>query len=122
MCKLPWYFKLAFIVCWPAAVMAQDKLLPLHIYEAEGTTVNLMPSPCVDPFSLRVIRAEKRGQFRAVESIWRMRDGSTQSFYGCWVEEKTDAGEDAFFIIFNDGEHFLVPKAMFDKRKGQVGI
>jgi hypothetical protein len=120
--KLPWYFKLAFLFCWPAAVLAQPKLLPLHVYEADGVTVNLIPSPCVDAFSLRVIRPEKKDQFKAIESVWRMSDGSQQDFAGCWVEEKTDLGEDAFFLLFNDGQHFLVLKSEFNKRKGQVGI
>jgi hypothetical protein len=121
--KLPrWAKLLIFLTCWPAAVLAQNKLIPLHVLENESITVHLMPSPCADPFARRVIRAEKLSQFRAIESNWRMRDGSRQDFAGCWVEEKTETGEDAFFLLFNDGEHFLVLKSEFNRRRGQTGL
>lgn len=123
MVKIPsWAKVLIYLTCWPAAVLPQDKALPLHVFEDNGTTINLLPGQCSDPFALAAILPEWRAKFRAIESNWHMKDGSQHDFAGCWIEEKTDKGEDAFYLLFNDGDQFLVLKSAFDKRQGQTGI
>lgn len=102
---------------WPAFVLPQDKLIPLHVYEDEKTTIHLNSAPCSEEI-LKLIVPEKRPLYKnALESTFTMGDGSRQSFPGCWREMV-----DSYYTIFSDGDGYILPKDIFDKPVGSSGI
>lgn len=97
--------------------------VPMHVYQDEIKTVRLMPGPCVHPGVKEFIGAstpELAARFRAIESTWRMSDGTRKAFAGCWIEFTADeVGYEALALLFEDGERYLVKKAEFLPGKGQ---
>lgn len=104
----------------------QPKLIPLHVHEEDGLSVRLMPGPCVEPISKASIRPIHRERAKAIESDWRMADGSVQPFAGCWIElskEEAKTAKDVFVLFFSDGEIYTVFTSAFGaKPEGSVGI
>lgn len=117
MAKLPkWLPVLVFLFCFPTMVGAQD--LPLHVHEADGVTIKLMPGPCVNQTAQMIIAMNGlQGEFKHIDSTWRMRDGSYKEFPGCWAEEG-----DQFIVIFSDQTGGYVKKSDFKRMKGTTGI
>jgi hypothetical protein len=105
-----------------AAVSPQQEI-PTHVYQDESKTIRLMPGPCVHPGVKGFIGAatpELAERFRAIESTWSVRDGTRKAFAGCWIEFTADeVGYEAFGLLFEDGERYLVNKAEFLAGKGQ---
>lgn len=101
---------------------ARAEEVPVHVHEQDGLSIRLMSGPCVDANSLAFMGGHYTERLRAIESTWRMRDGSTKTFAGCWMLlTKEEAGAESFFLIFEDGERHLIPKNDFLKKRGQVG-
>ena len=91
---------------------------PVHTYEnSNGTQIHLMRSACIAPRVLVVIDRGLQSyaeRFRAIESKWRMRDGNIQSIAGCWIElSEREAGAVSFFLLFEDGDYYLIEKTKF---------
>lgn len=90
-----------------------------------GTYINLMPGPCVDPFSVAFIETtspELKSRARAVDSKWLEQDGSLKSYAGCWVElTAEEAGQPMFVMVFSDGATRAYTKKAFNTKRGQVG-
>jgi len=81
-----------------------------------------MPGPGVNANSLAFMGGLYTERLRAIESTWRMRDGSAKPFAGCWMLlTKEEAGVESFFLIFADGERYLIPKDDFLKKPGRGG-
>jgi hypothetical protein len=115
--KLP-LVVLAFIVSSPT--LAQQTVIPLHVFERPEVTMNLMPGPCVDPVSLDLARRGLPPQniqnLKAIASNWLERDGSRKDYAGCWLD--LGAG---FLVIFSDKTYDVIPKDEFKKMRGQRG-
>jgi hypothetical protein len=114
---------LVFLTCWPAAVMADEKLIPLHVYEQEKLTIYLMAGPCAEAIGA-LIRADRRPLYRALDSTWPMKDGSMQGYAGCWraMSAEETGSVAGFAVVFSDGEGFVIPQSEFKKAAGQTGI
>jgi hypothetical protein len=97
--------------------------IPVHVYDDGGTSMRLMGGPCADPRVMEIILVgmpQYVDRFKAIESTWRMQDGSRQEFSGCWAEVSAEeVGFEALLLIFEDGERYLVNKAEFLAGKGQ---
>lgn len=77
MVKLPWYFKLAFIFCLPAAVLAED--LPTYSVTSEYGKLTLTAEPCKAHEWLKeweVARWMWKG--KPYEACWRVQSDGTQ--------------------------------------------
>jgi hypothetical protein len=105
------------------AAVAPQQEIPMHVYQDESKTIRLMPGPCVHPGVKEFIGAstpELAERFRAIESTWRMSDGTRKAFAGCWIEFTADeVGYEALALLFEDGERYLVDKAEFLAGEGQ---
>lgn len=90
---------------------------PVYAYSGKGVDMRLMPTPCADPRVMQMLTAgmpQKAAQFMAIESRWVYSNGSAKDLAGCWIElSKEEVGEVSIFLIFEDGDYFLVPKATF---------
>ena len=113
-------FATLLFVMAPVAVGGGE--VPLYVHESDGVNVRLMPGACVEPTTLAFVAtlpvyAER---FRAIESVWRMRNGQAKPFAGCWLElsEQESGGEITFVLVFEDGERYVIPKAAFLQRQG----
>jgi hypothetical protein len=100
--------------------------VPVHVYEANGTTIRLMSGPCVEPRTVMFLSQttpEEAGRFKAIDSTWRYHDGSLNPHKGCWAEFSAaeTGGADVFVLIFDDLERYVVPKSDFLQKPGQSG-
>lgn len=76
MVKLPWYFKLAPLFCWPAAVLAD---LPTYSFTSEYGKLTLTAEPCTAHVWLKdweVARWIWKGE--PYEACWRMQSDGHQ--------------------------------------------
>ena len=108
----------------PPAASAEE--IPVHVHEQDGLTVRLMPGPCVERNSTLMIASgapQYLERLRALESVWRMKDGTSKPFSGCWLAlSKSETGsEDVFVLLFEDGERYVVPKSEFLGAKRKSG-
>lgn len=136
-----WFVRVVFLIVLvlavgmllvPLRVVAQE--VPLYVHERPEVTVRLMPGPCVDGVSAMMIATapqQYRGDWRAIESNWLMRDGSRMDFAGCWLELSAEKAADlssgrlleaAFLLVFSDQTASAIPKREFLKRRGQMGL
>lgn len=109
------YLALLLVLSGCAAIQPQPATpRVLHTLKQDQITIMLLDAPCVDPTSVRMIRAEKLASFRAIDSIWPEKDGSLKRYAGCWLELKAGDGvpQDMFFMVFSDGEYASVPTYM----------
>ena len=96
--------------------------IPLHVLEKENVEIRLMGTPCVDAASIAQIRPLVLHRFRAIESVWPEKDGTSKAYAGCWAElTSEEAGEEVFLLVFSDGASGGIPKSEFRKVKGQSG-
>lgn len=106
---------LAVLLYASAIVIAAE--IPMHVYDKDGTVIRLMRGPCSDPRVMEIIvvgMPAHAPRFKAIESTFRMRSGVSKDFAGCWVElTAEEVGFEAFFLLFEDGDKYLVPKAEF---------
>jgi len=106
---------------------------PVHVMERDGLVIKLMSEPCSDPVSSVMIamapQEVQRGEWKAIESVWPMRDGSKQTFAGCWREVSKELAfaitngkerEVSFLMVFADQQGMLMTKKQFLRKKGQV--
>ena len=105
------------------ASQAYAEEVPVHVHESGGTTIQLMPGPCVHPGIKEFLDVGMpHHKFKAIASNWRMADGTHKPFVGCWAElTAEEVGEPAFMLLFEDGERYLVPRDEFLQKPGQVG-
>lgn len=96
--------------------------VPLHVYQDEQTIVSLWEGECEGKVAARITQsapAQYRDRFRNLTSTFTLRNGARQDFAGCWME-LTDAemrGQGgAFYLLFEDGDQHVVPKARFTAR------
>ena len=117
-------FLLLVSATWPTKAIAEE-LIPVHVLDKDGVEISLMAAPCVDPVSLRLVRAEHHARLKALQSVWPERDGSRKAYIGCWMElSPEESGQEggAFLVVFEDNEHGVVPKSEFKKVRGQSDI
>ena len=120
---------LATLFLFSAGVVAA----PVHVMERDGLVIKLMSEPCSDPVSSVMIAMAppevQRGEWKAIESVWPMRDGSKQTFAGCWREVSKELAfaitngkerEVSFLMVFADQQGMLMTKKQFLRKKGQV--
>lgn len=95
------------LVLFPFLVQAQA--IPIYVVERDGLSLRFLSSPCTDASSLILISGappQFRQGWRAISSDWRMRDGSTRLFDGCWLEikkEQLGTEDDVILLVFSDG-------------------
>lgn len=102
--------------------------IPVYVYEQDGTTIRLMPGPCVDAVSkVTIMRGAPQHleRFKAIESVWPMKDGTKRAFAGCWAElaageigipeDKAGRDERVLLLLFADGQGFAMKKRDFQK-------
>jgi hypothetical protein len=109
------------------SMQAWAEEVPVHVYEQDGLVVRLLSSPCVDPASQMTVYTQAPQyleRLKALDSVWRMKDGTTKPFKGCWLElskEEVQGPEDVFVLLFEDGDRGVMPKSEFVKKRGQSG-
>ena len=128
---LPWLIWAAVVGAVIAAVLYASKVhseeIPVHVYDGDGVTMRLLRSACSDPKTGMMIATQVPQyleRFKAIESVWRMQDGSSRGFKGCWAEfPKGEIGNpvDVLVLVFEDGQNFVVPKEEFLRKPGQGG-
>lgn len=102
-----------------------DVVIPVHVVEQDGMKLRMLPTPCEDARS-KVMAAqmsplEYHDKWKATSSDWRMRDGSWQTFAGCWLEVDKDVlstPDNVFFFTFSDGQSGNALKGELLKPKG----
>lgn len=116
--RIHWLLALVILLFCPAA-WAQE--IPLHVLERPEVTINLLPSPCVDPVSLalatRGLPEPLLKDLKAIASNWLEKDGSRKDYAGCWLDM-----HHGFLVIFSDRTYDIIDKAEFKKTKGATGI
>lgn len=98
--KLPWYFKLSYLFCLPAAVVgcaSLPKMPPAAVYSYSGEhgVAQFYDAPC-SPIVLQLIPPQLRPLFRGGEGTY---DGPTYAL--CWTPEPENP--DVLFLIWEDG-------------------
>lgn len=102
----------------------------VHSYEEPGKlSVRLMSGKCVDEVSVYFIMTTGPQFFdraKALESSWLHSDDRKMHPYaGCWLEltkEEVNGPEPMIFMVFADGQRLAVPKSVFTKKPGTVGV
>lgn len=104
------------MVLWASKVFAAD----VHSMERDGTSIHLTDAKCTDARTAmlmpRMVPPDYFDKFRAIESVWRMRDGSSASFNGCWLElsaQEAGTDEPMLILIFEDGETYQLALSEF---------
>lgn len=112
----------AFVYMKPA----RAEEIPVHVGEIQGAVIRLMPSPCADPrsqFMLMNGLPQYLDRFKAIDSEWPMQNGTRRRFAGCWAEFAAGeiGPEEAFVLVFEDGQGGALKKSDFLKKPGQGG-
>lgn len=108
------------------AVKVWAEEIPVHVYEEQGLSMRLMPRPCTDVRSSMIVAMnlpQYADRFRAIDSVWPMQDGTRRNYAGCWAKFSAEeaGGTEVFVLVFEDGQHFVVPKDEFLRKRGQGG-
>ena len=92
-----------------------------YVYQDSGVSMKFMSEPCNDPRVMQMIISGMPShveRFKAIQSNWKMKNGTWKTFNGCWAElTKDEVGFEAVAMIFEDGDYFVVNKADFFKKK-----
>jgi len=116
---------IAGIVLYAAKSAFAETVIPTHVIEHDAVKMRMLPTACADPTSLmlaiQLSPPQYHARWKATSSDWRMKDGSWQTFPGCWLEVSRDevgAPDDVFFFVFSDGATGQVLKGELLKPKG----
>jgi hypothetical protein len=101
----------------------------VHSYEEPGkVSVRLLNGKCVDEAAVMILLQGAPQYFdraKSLESLWLHTDDQKLHPYGgCWFElSKEETGSEAVILmVFADGQRLMVPKTIFTKKRGQVGV
>lgn len=107
----------------------QAQPVVVHSYEEPGkVSVRLMTGKCVDEAAVMILLQGAPQYFdraKSLESLWLHTDDQKMHPYGgCWFElSKEETGSEAVILmVFADGQRLMVPKTIFTKKRGQVGV
>lgn len=104
MCKLPWYFKLAYLFCWPAAVLA-DNPPTFSASSPTGDKVTLTAEPCTQHPWLQ--------HWQVARWIWR-----GKPYDACWRLKDTPQGDKVVVVLDADGDIVSFDPTQFVKDEG----
>jgi hypothetical protein len=97
--------------------------VPVYVHDSDALKARLMAMPCNDPRVMEMLSVGMptlADRFKVVEAKFKMRSGGWKDFGGCWAEFTDDeVGFEALFLLFEDGDKYLVNKAEFLAGKGQ---
>ena len=116
--------RLLFVVLGLLAGCAgTTELVPVYVHDSDQLKARLMATPCNDQRVMEMVAAGMPShieRFKIVGAEFKMRSGGWKSFSGCWIElTAEEVGFEALFLLFEDGDKYLVNKAEFLAGKGQ---
>lgn len=101
---------------------ADEVKVPVYTHRSEALSADLYAGECVDPRVLEIIvvgMPQYLKRFKALQATFKMKDGSRKPFAGCWAEVTAEeVGVPSLFMIFEDGDYFLVEKKKFLRKMG----
>ena len=117
------------MVLWASKVFAAD----VHVFNDGGTVIRLTDSPCKDGRTVmlmaQMVPPQYFDRFKAIESVFALRDGTSKPYAGCWMElstKETGTDEPALIMLFEDGDNYQVPRCKFlktcDQKKSVLRI
>lgn len=118
-----------------ASTEALAQPVVVHSMEHGNTSIRLMSGKCVDETSVYMLMMGAPQFFdraKSISSTWAHPDGSLHEYPGCWMElTKEEASqisrdelpsEPLIFMVFADGQAFMLRKTAFTKKSGQTGV
>lgn len=109
-----------FLGGWAQAAPAVE--VPVYVHDSSALKAQLLAKPCEDPRVMEMLVAgmpQHASRFQRVEADFKMRSGEWKHYAGCWAElTAEEVGFVALFLLFEDGDYFLVNKAEFLAGKG----
>ena len=95
--------------------------VPVYVHDSDALKARLMAKPCNDPRVMEMLTGYRHAnRFKVVEASFKMRSGGWRDYSGCWAEfTAKEVGFEALFLLFEDGDKYLVNKAEFLAGKGQ---
>jgi hypothetical protein len=101
--------------------VATAQEVPVYVHDSDALKARLLAIPCNDPRVMEMLTGYRHsGRFKVIEARFKMRSGGWRDYSGCWAEfTAKEVGFEALFLLFEDGDKYLVNKAEFLAGKGQ---
>jgi hypothetical protein len=97
--------------------------VPVYVHDSDALRARLLSTPCNDPRVMQMVEVgmpSHADRFKVIEAKFKMVSGGWRGYSGCWAEfTAQEVGFEALFLLFEDGDKYLVNKAEFLAGKGQ---